>query len=135
MRLKTLGLAALLATTAMVPTAAPARAAWPVDCVTGGAPPPQLRSVVRDSQGVHVYPQYLDEDIAALEAWAYGKTDAAYCIENGLLAGYAACLGAKGEEIAGSMNVEKAYFRYVRVSGGVHVYHPVLLEDLQACAP
>lgn len=138
MRLRTLGFAALLAAT-IVPMAAPAQAAWPVDCVTGGDPLPELSGVTFDSQGAHVYPSRVADDVAALDAWAYGKTnDAAWCLENGIVSAYGACLGAKAAEIADSISVSPPRFasRYVRYSSdGLHVMYPVLLEDLRACAP
>lgn len=133
MRRRTLALAAVMAAATIVPTALPARAqSWPLDCLNPVAIPP-LQSVVRDAEGVHFYPEFVDEDVDTLVAWALDRTDTAFCLENGIVTTYAFCMANKGLDIADSLDPLNGDLRYVAYDGGVHVRYPLLLEDLEGC--
>lgn len=131
---KTLVMAVAVAAATIVPTAGPAQAqSWPFDCVNNRIP--ELQSVVRDSEGIHFYPEFLRDDVDALVDWARPQANAAFCLENGIVTTHAFCLAGKGLEIANSLDPTNGELRYVAYDGGLHVRYPLLLDDLQACVP
>lgn len=133
MRAKTLVMAAAIAAAAVVPTAVPAQAAsWPADCLSSTGVP-QLQSIVTDSEGVHVYPDLLDEDIDMLAAWALDKAGIALCLEHGIVTNFAFCQANKVPGIVGSLDPLNGDLRYVAYDGAIHVRYPLLLDDLKGC--
>jgi hypothetical protein len=134
MRSRTFLVASVMAVATIAP-AAPAQAqSWPLDCLESDRLPP-LQSIVRDSEGVHIYPDLVDEDVAMLTAEAREEVDRAFCLENGIVTDYLFCLADKALEIANSLDPASGELRYVAYDGGLHVRYPLLLEDVLACVP
>lgn len=115
--------------------AAPASAA-PLDCLRQKIIGPDIDSVQVVGLNVQIDPNAVPHDVDEVQLFAGRIVGRILCIEGGVATGPAACLTAKVNEIAASLDPTNGNLRYVTrdpVTGVINVNGQLLVDDLTAC--